>query len=72
MWKISSSSSAILKINVGSVTVGVLDGDFEILDDGKLVVASPGFQTTGSLVWKGGTIDVASSSLADFGIPPPA
>ena len=67
LWKISASSSAILKIDATSTTKAVLEGDFEIFDDGKLVVGSPGFETTGSLVWKGGTIDVASSSLADFG-----
>ena len=66
LWKVSDSSSAILKIDA-SGTKAVLEGSFEIFDDGKLVVGSPGFETTGSLVWKGGTIDVASSSLADFG-----
>ncbi|MCH7701049.1 MAG: hypothetical protein IID37_05125 [Planctomycetes bacterium] len=71
LWKISVSSSAIRKINVGDPTLAVLDGDFEIFNDGKLIVESPGFKTTGSLVWKGGTINVGSSSLADFGIPIP-
>lgn len=71
MWKVSKSSGVTLKLDGTSATKAVLDGSFEIFDNGKLVVESPGFTTTGSLVWKGGTIDVASSSLADFGLPDP-
>ena len=66
-WKITTSSNAVLRIDVFSSTRPALDGDWTIEDDGKLDVDSVGFTTTGSLVWKGGTIDVASNSLADFG-----
>ena len=69
LWKISTSSSAILKFNASS-TKTVLDGDFEIINFGKLAVDSGGFQTNGTLVWTGGTIDVASGAIADFGAFP--
>ncbi|MCH7703004.1 MAG: hypothetical protein IID37_15080 [Planctomycetes bacterium] len=67
LWKISGSSGAILKINVSDPTSAVLDGDFEIFDDGKLEVDSEGFTTTGTLDWRGGKIDVAIGSSVEFG-----
>ncbi|MCH7701173.1 MAG: hypothetical protein IID37_05760, partial [Planctomycetes bacterium] len=60
---------AILKFNANDPLnpKALLDGAFEIRNNGTLNVASGGFQTNGTLRWKGGTIDVAASAIADFG-----
>ena len=66
LWKVSSSSAAILKINVTSGTAPDLAGAFEILNDGTLRVDSVGFKTTGSLMFRNGWINVAARSSVTF------
>lgn len=66
LWKISSSSSAILQIDVTSTTAPDLDGAFEILNGGTLDVDSEGLQTTGSLLFRNGWINVAAGSSVTF------
>ena len=66
LWKVSSSSAAILKINVTSETAPDLEGAFEIDDDGTLRVDSVGFKTTGSLMFRNGWIVVAAGSSVTF------
>lgn len=66
-WKITSSSSAVLEIDIIDTGVPFLEGDWTIENNGKLDVDSFGFLTSGSLSWKGGTIDVADGCIADFG-----
>ena len=66
LWKVSSSSAAILKVNVTSGTEPDLAGAFEILNDGTLRVDSVGFKTTGSLMFRNGGIVVAAGSRVTF------
>ena len=66
LWKVSSSSAAILKINVTSTTAPNLDGAFEVLNGGTLQVDSKGFLTTGSLLFRNGWINVAAGSSVTF------
>ena len=66
LWKVSSRSAAILKINVTSGTAPDLEGAFEVLNDGTLRVDSIGFKTTGSLLFRNGWIVVAAGSSVTF------
>ena len=65
LWKISSSSSAVLRIDIDDTAQApILDGDWTIADHGTLDVDSTGFDSNGSLTWTGGTIDVADGCVA--------
>ena len=65
LWKISGGSNSIMRIAVGA-TAPDLDGAFEIDDGGKLDVTLSGFQTTGTLDFTNGRIDVAANSTVVF------
>ena len=67
LWKLSTSSSAILRINVDSGTAPDLEGAFDIDDAGAtLKVDSVGFKTTGTLDVINGWIVVAAGSSVTF------
>lgn len=70
VWKISTTPSAVLEIEIIDTGIPLLEGDWTIENNGTLDVDSFGFQTSGSLSWKGGTIDVADGCIADFGQRP--
>jgi len=69
LWEISGSTAAILRINVNSEDVPILDGDWSIADGGKLDVDSIGFFTHGTLDWESGVVDVDGGCFAYFGLP---
>ena len=66
LWKVSSSDAAILNIAVISTTAPNLEGAFEVFSGGTLQVDSEGFQTTGSLLFRNGWINVAAGSKVTF------
>lgn len=66
-WKVSSSTSAILRFNPTDTTIPTIDGDL-VVSNGTLDVDNKGFLTHGDLSMTGGTIDVASGALVNFSI----
>lgn len=64
-WKVSTSSSAILRFNPTDTTIPTINGDF-VVSNGTLDVDNKGFLTHGDLSITRGTIDVASGALASF------
>lgn len=66
-WKVSTSTSAILRFNPTNTTIPTIDGDF-VVSNGTLDVDNKGFLTHGDLSMTGGTIDVASGALVNFSI----
>ena len=68
-WKVSTSSSAVLRLDQGFDTfVQGMSGGFEI-QTGTLDVEVPGFHTTGDITMAGGTIDVAAGAEGRFRYP---
>ena len=70
-WKVATSSSAVLFFNISAGSVVTFDGDFVFDDDGKFEVDSSGLQTTSSLHWTGGTIEIATGYAMEFGYVAP-
>lgn len=66
-WKVSTSSSAILRFNPTNTTIPTIDGDF-VVSNGTLDVHNKGFLTHGDLSMTRGTIDVASGALVNFSV----
>ena len=72
-WKVTTKVNAVLHFQVPTAGVNVvMVGDW-IIERGKLLVENVGFETSGSLVWTGGTIEVEAQDdlTVDFGIPDP-
>lgn len=69
-WKVSSSSSAVLRFNITDTMVPVLAGSFEIRGGGTLDLDNLGLFTTGDLLLTTGYIDVATGATAFFSTPP--
>lgn len=68
-WKITTSASAILRIDVADTAAALLEGDWTIEGNGRLDVDSIGFSTEGSLKWAGGTVDAKDGCIAEWGNP---
>ncbi|MCH7719811.1 MAG: hypothetical protein IH988_02305 [Planctomycetes bacterium] len=57
VWKVTASG-AVLKFDIEATVADVLSGDFEV-SNGTLDIDGPGFETSGTLTFTGGTIDCA-------------
>ncbi|MCH7721691.1 MAG: hypothetical protein IH988_12010, partial [Planctomycetes bacterium] len=67
VWKVTASG-AVLKFDIDDTVADVLSGDFEV-SNGTLDIDAPGFETSGTLTFTGGTIDCAGltgSQVAKF------
>ena len=67
MWQVSASG-AVLKFDIEETAAHVLSGDFEV-SNGTLDIDVPEFETSGTLIFTGGTIDCADltgSQVAKF------